>query len=82
MLTVGSTKIEPEADGSSINPNDPFFAEVTSEIRSPLRASRTTIFPRGGTHVVSTVHSLIVSLGHVGAAAYQKSIIVRDYLAN
>jgi hypothetical protein len=71
MLTVGSTKIEPEADGSSINPNDPFFAEVTNEIRSPLRASRTTIFPRGGTHVVSTVPILFVRLRRFRAISHE-----------
>lgn len=43
MAGPANTTKEPEADGSNINPNEPFSAEVENEIRSPLRASRTTI---------------------------------------
>jgi len=57
----------PEASVSNTNPNDPFTAQVANENRSPLRASRTTTFPRAGTNVVSTVGILQRSSAVVGA---------------
>jgi len=44
---------------------------MENEIRSPLRASRTTIFPRGGTDVVSTVPTLLALRRPVGAVSHQ-----------
>jgi hypothetical protein len=56
--SASAERKEPEASVSNTNPNDPFTAEVANENRSPLRASRTTTFPRAGTNVVSTVMML------------------------
>ena len=76
-------KEEPEASVSSTNPNDPFTAEMTNENRSPLRASRTTIFPRAGTHVASTVAMLIDALARDSAITHdeRKLFIVVQALA-
>jgi len=67
-------KKEPEASVSNTNPNDPFTAEVANENRSPLRASRTTTFPRAGTNVVLTVRILKQSLARVGASAHENEV--------
>jgi len=63
----------PEASVSNTNPNDPFTAQVANENRSPLRASRTTTFPRAGTNVVSTVGILQRSSALIGASAHQNA---------
>lgn len=54
-----------------LTPTIPFTAEMGNEIRSPLRASRTTNFPRGGTHVVSTVAVSSVNRRFLSALSHQ-----------